>query len=94
MAPLRGFIPAADRFPHHRTVLSIPIRKNPRCAPALLILAGVRIGQLPARGSPSRSASNKLGRSAEKEACLNSGVLRLGGPRAGGVAVPSVQSVF
>jgi hypothetical protein len=53
------------------------------------MMAEVRIGDPLARGSPSRSASGKVRRSAEKEACLGSGVLRLGEPRAGGFAVLS-----
>src|SRR6266436_3255465 len=49
--------------------------------------AGGRIPVLPAaRGSPSRSASDELRLSAETEAGRSLRVLRLGEPRAGGVA--------
>ena len=49
---------------------------------AIVIMAALFIGERPARGSPSRSASDGLRHSAEKEARLSSEVLRLGEPRA------------
>src|SRR5438552_2759538 len=47
------------------------------------------MSERPAHGSPSRNASDKLMHSAENEARLTSGALRLGEPRAGG-AIPVI----
>ena len=58
----------------------------------MLMMAAVLVEERPARGSPSRSASDHSRRSAKKDACLNSGMLRLGEPRAGGFAVLSLQT--
>ena len=60
---------------------------------ASLIMAAMRSGERPARGSPSRSASGKLRRSTENEASLSSPALRLGEPRAAGVPVLSLQTI-
>src|SRR6266478_2549871 len=60
---------------------------------AIVIMAALFIGERPARGSPSRSASDELRRSAQKQARLSSGMLRLGEPRAGAVLVLNLWRV-